>query len=236
MDYFSYNRRRGQSSAQDRQNAPGTPAPQTPGVPGSRRPPPGAGSLENLRAPSSIRIRRLPANVPGTPRPATQQGESTTPEVHYENSGRRRSSSEPQRYGTNLAPPGQDLARQRTTEDRHMPTINEAKTPGQPVRHGSDQFFEARETPGLRPPTPTSMDGASQSGSQANRVVNGAPAMQDAGDAARRNRGLGRMRTTSYMRNEQPASDEYSSDVVDLLDLVGKSRMNYTQIHCSLDH
>jgi hypothetical protein len=47
--------------------------------------------------------------------------------------------------------------------------------------------------------------------------------MNEAGNAARANRGLQRFRTggSNMPRNENPAADEYRSDVVDLLDLVG---------------
>jgi hypothetical protein len=47
--------------------------------------------------------------------------------------------------------------------------------------------------------------------------------MHEAGNAARSNRGLQRFRTggSAMPRNERPQANEYRSDVVDLLDLVG---------------
>ena len=110
-----------------------------------------------------------------------------------------------------------------------MPTITEGqqtasrRNPNQAGSDSSQEYHEAREDP--RPlPTPSinGEDGVTP-GEPASRVVSGASAMHSAGDAARRNRGLRRFRsgTSSVMRNEQPAADEYNSDMVDLLDLVG---------------
>jgi hypothetical protein len=137
--------------------------------------------------------------------------------------GRRRSSSEPQRYGNTLAPPGTDLSRQRTHD---MPTITEgqATTPG--PRHAasesSQSFHEAAESP---PRTPSI--NIEDSTTPAERVITGASAMHEAGNAARSNRGLHRFRTagSNMPRNENPAANEYRSDVVDLLDLVGMYRL-----------
>lgn len=229
MDYFSYNRRRGNSASDQRRNAPlpPTPAPQTPGVQAQAGQPQGGrtlggpASLESLRAPSSIRIRRLPSGL-SSPRPETQHGpQQGAPPASQEGTttGRRRSSSEPQRFGSTLAPPQMDLSRQRTAE---MPTITEGQspTPGPQPTDSSQSFYEAAETP--RPQTPSiNID---ESGSPAERVMTGASAMQEAGNAARSNRGLQRFRTggSAMPRNENPSADEYQSDVVDLLDLVGK--------------
>jgi hypothetical protein len=217
MDYFSYARRRGNSVNQDRLNAPLPPA-APPGTPRPRPP----GSLENLRAPSSIRIRRLPSgNVQQAARPVTQSGDAAPVETDTAVTGRRRSSSEPQRFGSTLAPPAMDLSRQRTTEDRHMPTLTEeARTPPpqQVPAESEDSFHEAAESPYPRTP-----DVQAATPAPAERVASGASAMQSAGNAARTNRGLRRFTTNSSNapRNEQVEADEYNSDVVDLLDLVG---------------
>lgn len=232
MDYFS--RRRGNSVTQDRLNAPLPPIAQTPGVDGQGQGPPpvqpravpgrrglnGVGSLESMRAPSSIRIRRLPSGM-STPRPGTQPSEQTgtVTEQDFATGGRRRSTSEPQHYGASLAPPEMDLSRQRTQE---MPTITEGVQAARPPRsEDSQSFHEVGETPYTPGPASTN---ASDNGEPASRVLTGASAMADAGNAARANRGLRRFRTaaSSAPRNEQPAADEYDSDVVDLLDLVGK--------------
>ena len=215
-DYFGYQRRR--NPVEDSRNRP-LPAvpPQTPGAqtPGGRQLG-GATSLEGLRAPSSIRIRRLPSGL-STPRPGTgQAGTTSVPQQDSTATGRRRSSSEPQRYGQTLAPPGMDLARQRTYD---MPTITEGQTstPGLQASESSQDYHEALETP--RPPSINIEDATTP----AERVVTGASAMHEAGNAARTNRGLQRFRTggSAMPRNEYPAANEYRSDVVDLLDLVG---------------
>lgn len=234
MDYFSSNRRRGSQVDQERLNAPlppiaqtpgpNTPGPQTPG-PGTAAPRPrgprGLPSLENLRQPSSIRIRRLPSRE--NTRPGTQgSGRGAPVAVDPPPTGRRRSSSEPQRYGNNLAPADADLARQRTHE---MPTIREgtAQMTPQPQTgssRDSSPYQEAFETP--QPQTPsTNLDGY---GVPADRVTTSASAMTEAGNAARQNRGLRRFRTgaSTAPRNEVPNANDYGSDVVDYLDLIGR--------------
>lgn len=220
MDYFTYNRRRGNSVNQDRLNAPLPPAP-APGTPGAGtpgpRPPAMTGTLESLRAPSSIRIRRLPSGL-STPRPPSQQSPQPPVAVDAPTTGRRRSSSEPQRYGAGLEPPAMNLARQRTAEDPHSrmtPLAEETPGAGLGAPSDSSQYYEASETPPV-----DDMDGLGH----AERIVTGASAMNEAGNAARQNRGLTRVRTAASAmdRQGQPASDEYHSDVVDLLDLVGK--------------
>ena len=226
-DYFNNTRGSGQPADADRRNAPlpSTPGPQTPG---GRRPG-GPVSLEGLRAPSSIRIRRLPS-AQNVQRPGTQGGAPATAQADTAVTGRRRSSSEPQRYGQTLAPPGIDLARQRTHD---MPTITEGQTSSsypQPAPSESSQdYHEAPETP-PRTPSLNIEDATSPAG----RVITGASAMTEAGNAARANRGLQRFHTggSNMRRNENPAANEYRSDVVDLLDLVGmwKSPINK---HCN---
>lgn len=235
-DYFSFNRRRNNSLTRDRQNAQQNAPqqqqmqqeqpPQTPGTP--RRPRGAAGSMENLRRnpASSIRIRRLPSgNVQQQSRPNS----STTPmEEDTAVTGRRRSSSEPQRYLGGMGPPEAELARQRTAEPSaaHMPTITEGQQASQrylPDGYAPGSYHEPVETPFTEasvPPTPgvDEYDAATQG--PASRINTGASAMANAGNAARQNRGLKKMRTNGSMR-DRVARDEYSSDVVDLLDLVG---------------
>lgn len=229
-DYFSFQRRRNNSVTQDRLNAPLPPV-QTPG--GRRQPLAEAGSMENLRRnpASSIRIRRLPSGnqVPQQPRPNT----ATTPAAEDTSiAGRRRSSSEPQRYAAGaLAPPSTDLARQSTAEPaEHMPTITEGQQTQQRTQLNQStpgSYHEAvetpfPETPGV-PPTPGVDEYDAATGGSASRVTTGASAMDRAGNAARQNRGLRKVRTNASMRNDRDAHarGEYSSDVVDLLDLVG---------------
>ena len=105
-----------------------------------------------------------------------------------------------------------------------MPTIREGQipTPGPPPSdNGSNQdFYEAAEVP--QPYTPSiNVDYATD---PAERVMTGASTVSEAGNAARANRGLARYRTggSAMPTNERPARDEYRSDVVDLLDLVGE--------------
>lgn len=98
-----------------------------------------------------------------------------------------------------------------------MMTLTEAEEPGQRRPQGprteQSQYFEAMETP---PPE----DYAGTEGAPSSRVLSAAPAMHSAGNAARANRGLNRTHTTTT-RHEYPQEDEYESEVVDLLDLVG---------------
>lgn len=133
--------------------------------------------------------------------------------------GRRRSFSAPQRYRESLAPPGTDLSRQRTAEP-HMRTINE----GQALPQAQDRtpYYESQETP--RPYTPSINIQTPGETPQAERMAQGAPVVANAGEAARRNRGLRRFRSsTQGYRHQHMGDDEYDADVVDLLDLVGKS-------------
>jgi hypothetical protein len=200
---------------------------------------PSAGSYQSLRQPSSIRIRRLPSAY-STPRPGSQPGmaPSAPPVAEHdfaehdfaEPSGRRRSTSEPQRYGHNLAPPTNDLTRQRTAE---MPTITEGRTAGMgtitegrttsgyPPPEASQEFYDAHDA--QRPVTPgTPSINLSVDGAPVDRVETGASVITEAGNAARENRGLRRLRTAAS-RNERQNAYEYNSDVVDYLDLIGKS-------------
>ncbi|KAK1071998.1 hypothetical protein LTR12_015942 [Friedmanniomyces endolithicus] len=207
-DYFSQARQRAGTTTQERLNAPLPPGPPRP-----------IRSIESLRQPSSIRIRRLPSYASASAsRPTSQAGE--TDGVAVEDTafaeGRRRSFSAPQRHQQNLAVPVVDLSRQRTANSTGpMGTITEGAALGQgtPYREGAQT--PQPSTPGIMPPTPG--DGPIE------RVRTGASAMNSAGNAARHKRGLRRLRSgqaggdRSDYYNRQ---DEYDSDVVDLLDLI----------------
>lgn len=220
-------RQNAQQGAPQQQRAQQENVPQTP--PRPRRPLGPAGSLENLhRNPaSSIRIRRLPSssNVAQQSRPQS----STTPmEEEPAAAGRRRSFSEPQRYIGREQPTESDLARQRTAEPSTiMPTITEGQQASQ--RYVPHQFppgsyhgpAETQAGQGSVPPTPGVDEYDAATPGPATRVTTGASAMANAGNAARQNRGLNRIRTNASLR-DRDTRDEYSSDQVDFLDLVGK--------------
>jgi hypothetical protein len=222
MDYFSQgNRRRGSSSVtQDRLNAPPPP--------GSRPNVRAAASRESLRPPSSIRLRRLASGNVSTQssRPQSQASNDNAVAVDSEDTavtGRRRSSSAPQQRPWGNTNPEAYLTRQATQQgQQHMAPITEGQaTAGTP-------FYEAQETP--RPLTP-SINVQTPAGTPAEeRFAKGAPAMDEAGNAARHARGLRRFRSATHSQagvhpRHRTGHDEYSSDVVDLLDLVGKSLM-----------
>ncbi|KAI7243145.1 hypothetical protein KC352_g14616, partial [Hortaea werneckii] len=236
-DYFNFGRRRGSSAAGEHLTAP-VPGPQ--GHPQQARPtfPRQQASRDSLRAPSSIRIRRLPSsNLAQDSRPPAQrlaQDEGVASTDQAETSGRRRSSSAPQRYGAagnqqSLQQQYENnrLSRQLTVGDApHMSTINEGQQL-QPSSRNQTPFREQPETPG-EPYTPSVGMGTPGSEMPASeRVASGVPAMTEAADAARQNRGLRRFRTNTgasgrargHMR-DQPAHDEYQADVVGLLDLL----------------
>ena len=218
-DYFNFGSRRGGDSS----------LASTPGIydrsnetlqPGNRAVRPG-GSRETLRNPSSIRIRRLPSNYgPQTPRPQSQMSDEGVNVYDAAVPGRRRSLSAPQRHTSTLAPaPADDhVTRQRTADLPHMGTINE----GQSLPHLQplSPFFEAQETPRMGVRNPGEAPAVA-------RIADGVPAMENAADAARKNRGLRRfMTSTGQSRgfgHGRPAEDEYDTDVVDLLDLIGLS-------------
>ena len=222
MDYFDYNRRRNNSITQDRLNAPLPQPIATPGggqVRAQRPQRPLNQSYESLRQPSSIRIQRVPSGqVPQLQRPLSHQADQA-PQTGNETSGRRRSTSEPQRYGASLAPPVMDLSRQRTQGDApHMPTVTEGVAIDHAGPPGASQDFGTiQESSGLQTPsTPyySMLDGSEP----ASRVATGASALQNAGNVARTNRGLTRLRTGM---SGQTTADEYGTNVIDLLDLVG---------------
>ncbi|KAK5688206.1 hypothetical protein LTS10_000184 [Elasticomyces elasticus] len=181
-------------------------------------------SIESMRQPSSIRIRRLPSNYAASnSRPPSQAGAADAVAVDDAafSGGRRRSSSAPQRFQQNLTVPGTgaDLARQRTADPMgHMGTITE----GTPVGQGTP-YYEAAETPGLLPPTPGMML-PTPGEAPIERIRTGASALNSAGNAARQNRGLRRLRSGQVGGGDRSdyynRHDEYDSDVVDLLDLI----------------
>lgn len=182
---------------------------------------------EFVRQPSSIRIRRLPSSTTlsaQTSRELSQGNDATatpasTSETDAEVMGRRRSMSAPQqRGGGDTGQYGGDSVRQSAVEPSQMGTITEDQVLPQPM-----PFYEAEETP--QPWTPSI--GVQTPGGEsrpAERLGDGANAMTEAGNAARRARGLRRFRSgTSFTHpRHMPHHDEYDSDVVDLLDLVGE--------------
>lgn len=98
-----------------------------------------------------------------------------------------------------------------------MRTITEGTVQQEPPE---TPYFDAQTpgpyTPSINVQTPSGNDPVS-------RVATGASAMNSAGNAAQRARGLRRYRSGAAMggQQSQPAADEYDNDVVDLLDLVG---------------
>ncbi|KAK3109753.1 hypothetical protein LTR53_016644, partial [Teratosphaeriaceae sp. CCFEE 6253] len=210
-DYSGQPRQRAGTASQERLNAP---------LPlGGSRPMRPGGSYENMRQPSSIRIRRLPPQTPSGSRPTSQAGESDgVAAIDAAVTGRRRSSSAPQRYEQNLTVPGGvDLSRQRTADAAtHMNTITEGSVADQ-----STPYFEAAETPRPRMPSSLIPDDGYGSG-PVSRVATNVSAMNSAGNAALRNRGLRRLRSHAGgdRSDYHNRHDEYDSDVVDLLDLL----------------
>lgn len=220
MDYF--NRRRASTfNQQDLQNGqpPQTPQPQQPGA----RYVAGAPSFESLRAPSNIRIRRLPSSTAVAQsqfRPAPQE-EPTRAQDDW-TANRRRSSSAPQRPNVD-ALMASDLSRQRTVDGAsHMPAISEGEQPTPGSLHPG--FPQGN---GSRPTTPGVNAQDMAIGRSPERAAGNA--MHSAGNAAQRNRGISmrrlRSNTASTYRNDtRPSSRaedyEYDSDVIDLLDLV----------------
>lgn len=171
------------------------------------------GSRESMRAPSSIRIRRLPSST-SVSRPLSGTSETHLPEerdfADPGTVGRRRSTSAPQR--PSLHDLGQDdLTRQHTAEP-FMPSIVEG------------QATAAQEARGLQPVSSRPND-APQPFSNLQRSTtetSGAQAMNSAGNAARGSRGLRRLRSGVLPpRQELAADSEYDADVVSLLDLIG---------------
>lgn len=236
MDYFSHNNRsRRNSAAQNQmfqQQDPENP-PQRPGARYIR----GAPSFESmsLRAPSNIRIRRLPSSTAVNQlRPATHEGPHTPSAIQEDvvEAGRRRSSSAPQRPNLDQLY-AQDLARQRTVDvpqASRMPAIREGEqaTPTRGSLHpGYSQHGHLDGRDGSRPTTPgIDVQDMAMGTPPPERVGATGPAMHSAGNAAQRARGFGLSRFRSSTastapRDSRPVSqDEYESDVIDLLDLV----------------
>lgn len=223
-DYFGLGRRRGSSSAGQSLNPGPAQTPAGTGAPSGPSPRPlrPIPSRDSMRQPSSIRIRRLPSSqLGGDSRPQSQRLEEDEGVESHDAAvaGRRRSSSAPQRYGSNQTPQQQfeenRLSRHMTAgENPHMSTITE----GQPMGPGPQR--EAVETPGYDTPSTNLATPASEA--PAERLGSGAPVMAQAADAARENRGLKRFRTnTGPLRRDQAGRDEYQADVVGLLDLLG---------------
>ncbi len=100
-----------------------------------------------------------------------------------------------------------------------MPTITEGmQSARRPPSASSQDYHDAPATPGA------SSINMSDAGGPAFRVATGASTLNEAGNAARRNRGLRRHQTggSAAWYNDRTVAGEYDSEVVDLLDLVGK--------------
>lgn len=223
MDYGG-RRRDNSASQQDR----------PPSTPGARNIP-GAPSFESLRAPSNIRIRRLPSNTTVIlPRPGSQAPSDNQIAEEDDTAGRRRSFSAPQRPSSQVLAQANDLSRQRTLDGGgggggHLSTITEgaqAAPRGGTMHPGFPSVPEGSRatTPGI-----DARDMATRTPSP-ERLGAGGSAMHSAGHAAQRSRGFGlarfRSNTSTTQRPESRYSQraqgdtEYEADVIDLLDLV----------------
>lgn len=178
----------------------------------------GGGSRESMRAPSSIRIRRLPSsNNVNQPRPLSGASDTGLTEgrdfAEPGTVGRRRSTSAPQRPIIHDNGEVGDLTRQRTAEP-FMPSIVEG------------QATAAQEARGLEPVQSRPEDvpqSRLQRSSTAGSDAGGAQAMNSAANAARSNRGLRRLRSGALPPRQDLAADsEYDADVVSMLDLIGE--------------
>lgn len=186
---------------------------------------------------SSIRIRRLTSATSRTDDTAIPDhesigGRSSTDETS--NAGRRRSFSAPQQMSHLTVPP--NISR-IPTSDYHpdMPAIAErtpgASTPTTPATNGNQLQAPRPAQYATRPRGLSDLHAAGGSGLQA---------AYGAGNTARANRGLSRMRTNTMRSRPIPiAGNEYDERVLGLLDLVGKCRparrlnslmLNYPQI------
>lgn len=185
-------------------------------VPGSRLQ--NTPSRESLRSnASSIRIRRLPSHNLATDPPDNGEVWSAAADAAVAN--RRRSSSAPQRID-HQAQQGTDLARVPTADAYApmMPPIQEGfatSAPGGPSGAGDQTRLQAPH--GSMPSRPGGMADLHAAGS-------GPQATFNAGNFARTNRGMRRFRSgTAPSRANPTGSQEYDSDVVGFLDLVGES-------------
>lgn len=191
----------------------------------------GGGSRDNLRTPSSIRIRRLPSNT-SVNRPLSGVSDSGSTEgrdfADSETVGRRRSTSAPQRPVLNEVDEHELLARQRTAEP-FMPSIVEGQASSAQQARGIEPV---RSREGDAPQPFNNLQRSATTTSDAG----GAQAMNSAANAARTNRGLRRLRSGALppRQAELAADREYDSDVVSLLDLVGMfdSPMISTKMLC----
>jgi hypothetical protein len=175
----------------------------------------GGGSRENMRTPSSIRIRRLPSSN-SVARPLSGGSDTYQPEerdfADPGTVGRRRSTSAPQRPVFH-EPAQNDLTRQHTAEP-FMPSIVEG------------QATAAQEARGLQPvqsrpdDVPRPFSNLQRTGTDSSE---GAQAANSAGNAARGGRGLRRLRSGVLPPRQQElsADSEYDADVVSMLDLIG---------------
>ncbi|KAM3423203.1 hypothetical protein BST61_g653 [Cercospora zeina] len=223
MDYFS-------SSGSRRAGNPPT-RPNAPGPNHGARHVAGAPSFESLRAPSNIRIRRLPSH---SSRPSSHVHTASRPtsQILEEDAvdddpvaGRRRSFSAPQRPPSTILSDATDLSRQRTMDPgHHMSTIREAHSfRAEPRTDGVRELDALPATPGIN-----TRDMATGSPTPDRLNVSTATAMHSAGNAAQRSRGVGlrrfRSNTSLAFGSDQPTSqymdEEYEADVIDLLDLV----------------
>ncbi|GIZ46612.1 hypothetical protein CKM354_000973200 [Cercospora kikuchii] len=228
MDYFSSGSRRG-GNPPNRSNVPS----QSQGA----RHVAGAPSFESLRAPSNIRIRRLPSygsrptsqirDHTGSRPTSIQEGDEIEDDTV---AGRRRSFSAPQRPPSNILSDAAELSRQRTMDPgHHMSTIREDQ------QATGSSYRTAPRTDGIRevdsgPTTPgiNVRDMATRSPTPDRLNPGTATAMRSAGNAAQRSRGVGlsrfRSNTSLAFGADQPTShypeEEYEADVIDLLDLV----------------
>ena len=212
-DYFGQagRRRRGNTVGQDRSTT----------LTQGRRQLRPASSYASLRQPSSIRIRRLPSSTQVNqqhPRPLSQaSGDDGVAIQDPAVEGRRRSSSAPQRYV-----PGQqtdsDLARQQTADAQpYMRTIAEGTALEITPNVDGEAETPRPLTPSIGVPTPAAETPT------VTRIQSNASAMNSAGNAALRNRGLRRFRSGTvgmHPDSRQSNHTEYDSDVVDLLDLI----------------
>ena len=171
----------------------------------------GGGSRESMRMPSSIRIRRLPSSTAERPLSSASDTESRD-FADPGTTGRRRSSSAPQRPTLQELDEA-DLARQHTAEP-FMPAIVEGQATTAQQARG---LHPVQSRQGDAPQPFANLQRTNTSGS------GGVQAMNSAGNAARGNRGLRRLRSGALPPRQQElsADAEYDADVVSLLDLIG---------------
>jgi hypothetical protein len=179
----------------------------------------GGGSRESMRMPSSIRIRRLASNT--AERPLSQASDTESRDFADPGmAGRRRSSSAPQRPTLQEINQEDDLARQHTAEP-FMPAIVEGQATTAQQARGLNPV---QSRPGDVPQPYANLSRTNTAGS------GGTQAMNSAGNAARGNRGLRRLRSGALPPRQQElsADAEYDADVVSLLDLIGTCSRDYS--------